>query len=140
MSVSNVLVVTNDDGFAQTIRDYLQQTVAVKTVSTRDAALDCASRFCPDLLLLDHDSSDVDCLEIVAIMRALRCRFECVLVTSRPSESLSLEAAAKGITHLLVKPFGIAEVEQLIGISTVPHVQLRSRLTAGANGSELNLP
>jgi len=97
MSVSNVLVVTNDDGFAQTVRDFLKQMVAVKTVSTREAALDCASRFCPDLLLLDHDSSEVDCLEIVAIMRALRCRFECVLVTSRPSESLSLEAAAKGL-------------------------------------------
>lgn len=109
----------------------------MKTVSTRDAALDCASRYCPDLLLLDHDSSDIDCLDIVAIMRALRCRFECVLVTSRPSESLSREAAAKGIAHLLVKPFGITELEQLIGISTVSNVQLRSHRTAGANGSEL---
>ena len=138
MSVSNVLVVTNDDGFAQTVRDYLKQMVAVTAVRTRDAALDYASRFCPDLLLLDHDSSDLDCLEIVAIMRALRCRFECVLVTSHPSERLSLEAAAKGIAHVLVKPFGITELEKLIGISTVPQVQLRSRLNTATNGSELN--
>lgn len=132
MSANNVLVVTNDDGFAQTVRDFLKQTVVVKTVSTRDAALDCASRFCPDLLLLDHDSSDLECLEIVSIMRALRCRFQCVLATSRPSEALSREAGAQGIAHLLVKPFGIAELEQLIGISAVPYVELRSRLGASA--------
>jgi CheY-like chemotaxis protein len=132
MSASKVLVVTNDDVFGETVRDFVKGIVEVKTVSTRGEALDCATRSCPDLVLLDHDSADLDCLEILAITRALRCRFECVLATSRPSESLSLEAAAKGVTHLLVKPFGAADLEALIGISTGVHVQLRSRPSAAA--------
>ncbi len=132
MSATKILVVTNDESFGETVRDFVRGMVEVKTVSTRAEAINCATHSCPDLVLLDHDSATLDCLEVLAITRALRCRFECVLVTSRPSESLSLEAAAKGVTHLLVKPFGAADLEELIGISTGVHVQLRSRPSAAA--------
>jgi DNA-binding response OmpR family regulator len=127
MSTTKVLVVTNDDGFGETVHDFLHGMVEVKIVHTRAEALDCAVRACPDLVMLDHDSADMDCLDMMAITRALRCRFDCVLVTSRPSEHLSHEAAKHGITHLLVKPLDIAVLEELIGVSAGASVQLRSR-------------
>lgn len=125
MSASKVLVVTNDEGFGEAVRDFVRDAVGVATVRTRDEALHWLTRSCPDLVLLDHDSAELECMDMLSIARALRCRFECVLATGRPSEALSREAAAMGVTHVLVKPFSAADLDGLIGISTSACVELR---------------
>jgi DNA-binding response OmpR family regulator len=125
MSATKVLVVTNDRAFGEAVTEFLKDLVEVKAVSTSEEALDCTTRACPDVVLVDHDSSNMNCLDIISITRALRCRFECALVTSRPSESLSFEAARQGVTHILTKPVGRAELEELIGVHTAAYVQLR---------------
>jgi hypothetical protein len=76
----------------------------------------------------------MNCLDMIAITRALRCRFECALVTSRPflSESLSFEAARLGVTHILTKPVGRAELEELIGVHTAAYVPRRTAASESA--------
>lgn len=122
-----VLVVTNDHALARDVGAFLGHAVEVKAVATQQEALDCAIRACPDVVLLDHDATGVDCLDIVAIMRALRCRFECALLTARPSDRLASEAARNGVTHLLIKPVGRDELQALIGIRTSASVHLLGR-------------
>jgi DNA-binding response OmpR family regulator len=104
MAARKVLVVTNDDAFGDSIRALVDKEADVKITHTRDEALDCATLGCPDLVLLDHDSALFDCIDLIAITRALRCRFGCALVTSRPSQSLMASAAEESITHVLTKP------------------------------------
>jgi DNA-binding response OmpR family regulator len=133
MSASKVLVVTNDEGFGDAVRDFVGDAAGVETVRTRDEALHWLTRSCPDLVLLDHDTAELECMDMLSIARALRCRFECVLATKRPSEALSREAAAMGVTHILVKPFSAADLDALIGISTSACVELRSRQDVAAS-------
>lgn len=135
MSASKVLVVTSDESFGDAVREFVRDAVGVATVRTRDEALHWLTRSCPDLVLLDYDSAELECMDMLSIARALRCRFECVLATKHPSEALSREVAAMGVTHVLVKPFSAADLDALIGISTSACVELRSPQNVAAAAS-----
>lgn len=126
MAKHKVLVVSGDDSFGASIAGQLEGIADVKRVASRDDALDCATLGCPDLVLMDHDSANLDCLDLVAITNALRCRLNCALVTSRLSEQIRREAERQHVAQVLVKPVDRRALEALLAGEEVPgYVPLR---------------
>jgi DNA-binding response OmpR family regulator len=134
MTIAKVLIAEDDEGLAGRLQAFFETHMAdVNIVRTADAALDAMTRSCPDFLILDNDLPGRGGIETCSILNTLRCRFECVLLTSNPADRLT--AAHNGINHVLVKPFEMSELESIFLLNTVAHLQLALRRSSATRAA-----
>ncbi len=112
-----VLVVDDHPDIAQTIAAYLELTgYQVMAASDGPQALDCLSRFTPDVVLLDIGLPGMDGYEVARRLRLIPQLENSLLIALTGYGQLSdrLKAQEAGFNAHIVKPADPQEVEQLI--------------------------
>ena len=112
-----VLVIDDDDG----VRRLLHTVFTVKglTVVEGESGTDAERRLAerrPDAIIIDLKSAETRGLEL---LRRLRRRSDLeqvpvVLITALPSETGHTDALAAGADEVVIKPFGVADLQQRV--------------------------
>ena len=112
-----VLVIDDDDGVRRLLRTVFtaKELVVVEAESGTDAERRVAERR-PDAIVIDLKSAETRGLEL---LRRLRRRSDLeqvpvVLITPVPSETGQTDALAAGADAVVVKPFGVADLQQRV--------------------------
>jgi DNA-binding response OmpR family regulator len=112
---TRILIVDDEEIFAENLGTYFRKRSAeVRVVPSGEAAIEAASEFRPDVLILDYGLPGIDGIETFTRLRGLPLRCGCVMITGEPSESIPRAARATGIRHVLEKPFLLSEIEGII--------------------------
>jgi len=115
-AAKKILVVEDEPTLADNIGAYLAaQGYEVRVVYRgREALAECAA-FAPDQMILDYSLPDMNGFEVFDAMCKSGCCCCCVLMTAHPHEVVAQDAAARGIEHILFKPFALAELARVLG-------------------------
>ena len=114
-SRTKILIIEDEEILAENLRDYfLRRMFDARIAATGEAALELATEFRPDLLILDYALPGMNGIETLALLRTLPLRFDCVMITGHPSEEIFHAAQAQGIRQILVKPFAFADLEGIL--------------------------
>ena len=106
-----VLIVDDEDIFADNVRDYLERRGWCALVARTGCAAVAARReFAPGLILLDYHLPDMDGFQALCAMAPGECR-NCILMTAHPPETVAARAEQLGIDRILYKPFSFSEME-----------------------------
>jgi DNA-binding response OmpR family regulator len=112
-----VLVIDDDDGVRRLLRTVfaVKQLTVVEAQSGTDAERSVAERR-PDAIIIDLKSAETRGLEL---LRRLRRRPDLeevpmVMITALPSENGETDALAAGADEVVVKPFGVADLQQRV--------------------------
>jgi two-component system KDP operon response regulator KdpE len=112
-----VLVVDDDDGVRRLLRTVFsaKQLNVLEAVSGTDAERRVAERR-PDAIIIDLKAAETRGIEL---LRRLRRRAELeavpvVLITGLPSDTGHSEALAAGADEVVMKPFGVADLQQRV--------------------------
>lgn len=106
-SRGTILVVEDNDGIRELIRDTLQPAFAILEAADGRQGLAIAVDRKPDLILSDLQMPEMDGLELLAHVRAdpELTHVPFLILTGRYSEHLKLEALRAGVTDIIEKPF-----------------------------------
>jgi len=130
--LNKVLVVEDEQILAQNLGAYLEaQGLEVRVAYDGGKAVAMVQGFSPDVVVLDFRLPDMDGFQVLDAVRQHRdCHF--VLITAHPTNEVCERAVQLGVSHILFKPFPLAELARavcdLVGIRREPR--------AGANMSE----
>lgn len=111
---NKVLVVEDEQILAQNLGNFLEaKGLEVRVVYDGATAISLAVDFQPDLLVLDYRLPDMEGFEVLdAIRRDRNCHS--VLITGHPTSEVRDRAARLGISHILFKPFPLAELAHTV--------------------------
>lgn len=118
--VNTILVVDDEQTLASNIQAYLEaQGLNVHVAHDGASAIGAAERTQPDVIVLDFRLPDMEGFQVLETVRKSRnCHF--VLITAHPTAEVRERANQLGVSHILFKPFPLAElaraVNDLIGI------------------------
>ncbi|MDD2050338.1 response regulator [Pseudomonas putida] len=118
--VNTVLVVDDEQTLAGNIQAYLDaQGLNVHVAYDGASAIGEAERTQPDVIVLDYRLPDMEGFQVLEAVRKNRnCHF--VLITAHPTAEVRERATQLGVSHILFKPFPLAElaraVNDLMGI------------------------
>jgi len=112
-----VLVIDDDDGVRRLLRTVftVKQLTVVEAESGSEAERSVAERR-PDAIIIDLKSAETRGLEL---LRRLRRRPDLeqvpmVMITALPSETGESDALAAGADDVVVKPFGVADLQHRV--------------------------
>jgi len=108
--VNRVLVVDDEQTLAQNLQAYLQaQGLEVHVAHDGASGIEQAERLAPQVIVLDYRLPDMEGFQVLETVRKNRqCHF--VLITAHPTAEVRERAAELGVTHVLFKPFPLAEL------------------------------
>ncbi|WP_442107346.1 response regulator [Pseudomonas sp. NUPR-001] len=118
--VNTILVVDDEQTLAGNIQAYLEaQGLNVHVAHDGASAIGEAERTQPDVIVLDFRLPDMEGFQVLETVRKSRnCHF--VLITAHPTAEVRERATQLGVSHILFKPFPLAElaraVNDLMGI------------------------
>lgn len=112
--VKTVLVVDDEQTLAQNLKTYLQaQGLSVHVAHDGTSAIGLAERIQPDVTVLDYRLPDMEGFQVLEAVRSHRdCHF--VLITAHPTAEVRERAAQLGVSHILFKPFPLAELARAV--------------------------
>ena len=112
--MNKVLVVDDEQLLAQNLQDYLQaQGLEVQIAHEGARAIGVAEVFAPDVVVFDYRLPDMEGFEVLDTVRQNRtCHF--VLITGHPTTEVCDRARQRGVSHILFKPFPLAELARAI--------------------------
>lgn len=112
--VNRVLVVDDEQTLAQNLQAYLQaQGLEVHLAHDGASGTELAERLAPDVIVLDYRLPDMEGFQVLEAVRKNRqCHF--VLITAHPTAEVRERAADLGVTHVLFKPFPLAELARAV--------------------------
>lgn len=115
-SAGRILVIEDEQVLAQNVKTFLRRRFSdVRVAADGRHAMEIMACFAPDVIVLDYELPGENGLEIYAkLMRHTAHPIRCVMVTGYPLEKVAHPASQLGIRHLLCKPFGLSELQQLI--------------------------
>jgi two-component system response regulator len=114
------MIIEDERILARNLKAFLVNRCSdVRVAHDGGQAIELLGSFAPDVAVIDYGLPNMNGLETYGEM-LLRCdrRIGCVLITGFPLEPIALSASALGIRHLLCKPFSLAELQNMIEIST----------------------
>ena len=128
-----VLVVDDEPNITELVAMALRyEGFSVETAANGRAALTAASKFTPDLIVLDVMLPDIDGLEVLRRMQAQGRRVPIIFLTARDATEDKVRGLTVGGDDYVTKPFSIEELVARI------RAVLR-RHGGGADGSRLAL-
>ncbi|MHC8367452.1 response regulator [Pseudomonas sp. ZT5P21] len=112
--LNKVLVVEDEQLLAQNLKDYLQaQTLDVRIAHDGATGIGEAEGFAPDVMVFDYRLPDMEGFEVLdAVRRNRNCHF--VLITGHPTAEVCERARQLGVSHILFKPFPLAELARAV--------------------------
>lgn len=121
---NKVLVVEDEQILAQNLEVYLEaQGLEVRVAHDGAKAIALAKTFSPDVVVLDYRLPDMEGFQVLDAVRQNRdCHF--LLITAHPTSEVCDRAVQLGISHILFKPFPLAELARavcdLLGVTREP--------------------
>lgn len=115
-SPHKILIVEDEDKLAENLKVFLSRHASdVRVASDAHQAMEILKSFTPDVVVLDYALPDINGLQTYTeIVQRQAPQAGCVIITGHPIESISREAKARGIQHLLGKPFSFKDLLQLV--------------------------
>ena len=112
--LNKVLVVDDEKLLAQNLQDYLQaQELDVRIALSGAEGIGEAEKFIPDVMVFDYRLPDMEGFQVLDAVRQSRsCHF--VLITGHPSAEVCERARQLGVSHILFKPFPLAELARAV--------------------------
>ena len=112
--MNRVLVVDDEQTLAQNLQAYLQaQGLEVEVAHDGASGIGLAQAQAPDVIVLDYRLPDMDGFQVLQAVRSNRqCHF--VLITAHPTAEVRERSAELGVTHVLFKPFPMAELARAV--------------------------
>ncbi|MNG87850.1 Transcriptional regulatory protein YycF [compost metagenome] len=112
--MNRVLVVDDELTLARNLQAYLQaQGLEVAVAHDGATGVGLAESLEPDVIVLDYRLPDMEGFQVLETVRRNRqCHF--VLITAHPTVEVRERAAEIGVTHVLFKPFPLAELARVI--------------------------
>jgi DNA-binding response OmpR family regulator len=109
----SVLIVEDEHLLGSNLQEYLRRRGwDAQLARTGEGALAEFARSRPCVVLMDYELPDMDGFQILGAMRAQTDPCGCVMMTAHTSESVVWRAGEHQISHVLHKPFPLAEMEQ----------------------------
>ena len=113
MQRGSILIVEDEHFLGSNLQEYLRRRGwDAHLARTGETALAEFARSHPCVVLMDYELPDMDGFEILGAMRAREEVCGCVMMTAHTSESVVWRADEHHISHVLHKPFPLAEMEQ----------------------------
>ena len=113
MSRASVLIVEDEHFLGSNLQEYLRRKGwDAQLARSGEHALAEYARRKPCLVLMDYELPDMDGFQILGAMRATDEPCGCIMMTAHTSESVVWRAGEQQVTHVLHKPFALAEMEQ----------------------------
>jgi DNA-binding response OmpR family regulator len=112
--VNTVLVVDDEQTLAGNIQAYLvAQGLNVHVAYDGESAIGLAASIQPDVIVLDYRLPDMEGFQVLETVRQNRnCHF--VLITAHPTAEVRERANQLGVSHILFKPFPLAELARAV--------------------------
>ena len=112
--MNRVLVVDDEQTLAGNIQAYLEaQGLNVHVAHDGASAIGLAERTNPDVIVLDYRLPDMEGFQVLDAVRKRRdCHF--VLITAHPTAEVRERASQLGVSHILFKPFPLAELARAV--------------------------
>ncbi len=115
MSVRRVLVVEDDQDFAEGLADVLElEGFEVVTAPTGEAGLERFGREPFDVAILDMKLPGMNGVEVLLAIKALAPRTEVVMVTGFTEPELIEQARRRGARDVVHKPFEIRRIVEIL--------------------------
>ncbi|MBC3477176.1 MULTISPECIES: response regulator [Pseudomonas] len=113
--VNRVLVVDDEQTLAQNLQSYLQaQGLEVHVAHDGASGIGLAESLAPDVIVLDYRLPDMEGFQVLQSAREKNRQCHFVLITAHPTVEVRERAAELGVTHVLFKPFPLAELARVI--------------------------
>jgi len=113
VSRASVLIVEDEHFLGSNLQEYLRRKGwDAQLARSGELALAEYARRKPCLVLMDYELPDMDGFQILGAMRATDEPCGCIMMTAHTSESVVWRAGEQQVTHVLHKPFALAEMEQ----------------------------
>lgn len=111
---NTVLIVEDEQILAQNLKAYLEtKCLDVRVAHDGAQAISVAEGFAPEVVVLDFRLPDMEGFQVLeAVRRNRNCHF--VLMTAHPSDQVYERASQLGISHILLKPFPLAELARVV--------------------------
>lgn len=112
--VNRILVVEDEQILAQNLEVYLQaQGLDVRVAHDGARAIGLAESFAPEVMVLDYRLPDMEGFQVLdAVRQNRKCFF--VLITAHPTTEVCERARDLGVSHILFKPFPLAELARAV--------------------------
>ncbi|KJK17094.1 response regulator [Pseudomonas sp. 2(2015)] len=113
--VNRVLVVDDEQTLAGNIQDYLVlQGLDVHVAHDGASAIGAAERTRPEVVVLDYRLPDMEGFQVLEAVRQQGTRCHFVLITAHPTAEVRERASQLGVSHILFKPFPLAELARAV--------------------------
>ena len=112
--LNKVLVVEDEQILAQNLQSYLEaKSLDVRVANDGAGAIDLAQGFAPDVVVLDFRLPDMEGFQVLdAVRKQKDCYF--ILITGHPTSEVCGRATDLGVSHILFKPFPLAELARAV--------------------------
>jgi DNA-binding response OmpR family regulator len=119
MAARRILIVEDEDVLAENLKTFLgRSSPDVRTAPDGERALAMLDSFTPDVVVMDLALPGIDGLDAYSeIVRRRGRRVACVMITGHALEGIAASACARGIRHLLCKPFSLADLQLQVDAS-----------------------
>jgi two-component system response regulator (stage 0 sporulation protein F) len=113
--IVNVLVVDDDEGIRETMRDILRE-MGVHTTLARDGfeAIEIAKQEPPDLIMMDLRMPGIDGLQTSKKILSFQPGARIILVTAYATEETSAAARHAGLKDILYKPLDLGKLRDIL--------------------------
>ncbi|MFO0961025.1 MAG: response regulator [Isosphaeraceae bacterium] len=118
-----ILIVDDNTDTAESLAFLLQTSGhETRTAYTGEGAIEGATEFRPDAILLDVGLPDADGFEVARLLRANPEFRRTLLIgaTGYGSDRARAIAAEVGFDHYLVKPFDLGRLDQILAMAASP--------------------
>ncbi|MDZ3992067.1 Regulator of RpoS [Pseudomonas sp. Teo4] len=113
--MNRVLVVDDEQTLAQNLQSYMQaQGLEVHVAHDGASGIGLAERLAPDVIVLDYRLPDMEGFQVLEAARNKNRQCHFVLITAHPTAEVRERAAELGVTHVLFKPFPLAELARAV--------------------------
>ncbi|MCP2022183.1 UNVERIFIED_ORG: DNA-binding response OmpR family regulator [Pseudomonas reinekei] len=112
--LNKVLVVDDEQLLAENLQGYLQaQALEVRIAHDGAHGIAEADDFAPDVMVFDYRLPDMEGFQVLdAVRQNRKCHF--VLITGHPTAEVCDRARQLGVSHILFKPFPLAELARAV--------------------------
>ena len=116
MRPPRIMVVEDECVLAENLKRYLgMRSPHVCAVPDGEQAIEVAQSFAPDVVVMDFGLPRMNGAQAYGEMvRRQSKRIGCVMISGYPLENIASAAHARGIRHLLCKPFSLAQLQQMV--------------------------